>query len=105
MSIIVEDPVTRRVFVTGLARAIDSDAWPHIAQWWQQRCATAMLAAKDAEAWARIKGASDGGVALLLAIENEVSDNRTEIDGRLTRHERARAAAGIPSTKRTRGKA
>ena len=85
--------MTQRQFVTELARLTESDVWPALLPWFKRRCADRVLEARFAEDVDKARASLQAAGDLILAIENEVTQNRGLIDGRKTRHEREKNAA------------
>ena len=95
--------LTPKAWVTELARMTDAPAWQQLREWWQRECVERAMTAPD-PIQAAAKAANDysGGLALLMAIENEVSNRQGEIDGRTTRHTGSKAETR-PQSHRQRG--
>jgi hypothetical protein len=73
--------------VTELARMVDAPAWAAIRAWWLSQCVERAITSKDPMHTAQeAANTYSGGLALLLAIENEVSNRQGDIDGRTARH-------------------
>lgn len=85
-------PISERAFITALAKLLESDAWPHLEQWWRGKCALRMLDAKDAAERERVAVECGAVGKLTMAIENEVTTNKGMIDGRTQRTRRASRA-------------
>lgn len=96
--------LTPKVWVTELARYVDSTAWPHLRAWWLEQCVRRALNAKDPLiASGELGHDYSGGLALLMAIENEVSSRQGDIDGRTARHTRQQEKNGESHRQRSNG--
>jgi hypothetical protein len=81
-------PMPPRQFVTELARLIEAEVWAELRAWFRRQCVERMLDAKTAEARESIALELKASGAFMQAVENEVSNNRRLIDGRVTRYKR-----------------
>lgn len=81
--------LSTKAWVTDLARMVEAPAWRELSKWWLDECVRRAVLGGDEYSSARAQAAStaySGGLALLMAIENEVSNRQGEIDGRTARH-------------------
>lgn len=77
------ESITERVWVTELDRLVRGPAWPLLREWWVGVLVRRVMSAED-PLKAAVEAASDlrGASALMLAIENELSNKSEAIDGR-----------------------
>jgi 3-phenylpropionate/cinnamic acid dioxygenase small subunit len=86
--------LTDKAFITAAARVVDSELWADLPEWWRRHCFEKMLNTpqtprQETDAIASILREYHSGLALLRVLENVVTQNRGNIDGRTARHKRS----------------
>jgi hypothetical protein len=75
--------MTDKQWATELDRMVRGPVWPHIREWFTEVLVRRVMASDD-PSWAAVQAAADlkGAMALLLALENDLTNKSEAIDGR-----------------------
>jgi hypothetical protein len=73
---------------------VEAPAWDALRTWWLEQCVTRAITSSDPLLQTGLAHDYQGGLALMRAIENEVTNRQGDIDGRTARHTGTKAEAG-----------